>query len=87
MVTVQVNIISEILIQNIIEYFSIALWKSPLYNPNPGMNPYQPVPINPNIEVIHGQQYQIEKQLGKGSFGAVFAARRVSDGKNSLFNR
>ena len=61
-----------------------AVWKSPFYNPNPGANPYHQLPIHPNVEIIHGQQYQLERQLGRGAFGAVFAARRMTDGTNTV---
>lgn len=41
-------------------------------------------PLFNQVVPIHKNQYHIEEELGKGSFGKVYAARRLSDGNSVL---
>lgn len=36
--------------------------------------------LDTSIETIQGRKYQFEKEIGRGSYGAVYAARRIPDG-------
>ena len=41
----------------------------------------QTIPITNRVVTIHNHQYSFDKRLGTGTFGEVYAARRLPDSK------